>query len=56
MGQVPQSFPRGGFGADPLWVVAEHDEEPRPPRSAPMPYASRSVGDAWVATSSRTAS
>lgn len=27
MGQVPQSSPRRGFGADPLWVIAEHDEE-----------------------------
>ena len=27
MGQAPQSFPRRGLGADPLWVVAEHDEE-----------------------------
>ena len=29
MGQVPQSFARCGFGADPFGVVAEHDEDLR---------------------------
>ena len=37
-----------------MGVVAEDDEEALPPGSAPMLYASRSVGDAWAARSSRT--
>ena len=55
MGPAPQSFAKAASerirsGLSPNTMRSSAAE------SAPMPYASRSVGDAWVVRLSRTAS